>query len=146
MKNEVSNKDQVIKKVHEETIDERKVFITHHVLNVEDDRMPKLVHLEWFCGYVQTLPKDSYYPSIKDYAENKGKTEPVFSFDSAPIDYAGYLPQRLWDENEDYFAGFSTDHYHMQNYKSEDVLKLCRKVIDEQNKINKQALDLLTWN
>lgn len=140
----ISNVQETVAKIHEEIIDGRKVIIAHHKLTCDKSEKPYYILLEWYCGYVQILSKDNIYPSVQDYAREGGKNDPDVDLSSAPITYAGYLPQRLWDKNEDYFVGFSTNHYQTQNYDSEDVLRICKNVIKEQDKINKQEFDLLT--
>ena len=140
----ISNGQETVAKIHEEIIDGRKVIIAHHKLTCDKSEKPYYILLEWYCGYVQILSKDNIYPSVQGYAREGGKNGPSVDLSSVPITYAGYLPQRLWDKNEDYFVGFSTNHYQTQNYDSEYVLRICKKVIKEQDKINKQAFDLLT--
>lgn len=81
----ISNGRKMVEKIHEETIDGRRVIITHHKLTCDKSEKPYYTLLEWYCGYVQILNKDNIYPSVSDYAREGGKNDPDVDFDSAPI-------------------------------------------------------------
>lgn len=122
----------IVKKVYDykSGIDGRRFVVIHHYYNKEDlpawvcDPELKYAFRDWYCGYMQILPKDKEYEIVKNTADEMAVYEKFPNLDNhaiGGITYAGELPTEPYDS--EVYVGFDTNHFNTQGTTLEQAVK-----------------------
>lgn len=90
----------------------RAIIVLHRIRN-------HLLYSEWYCGYLQVLPKDKAGSLIGKTLDNVDLFNPYYPSAIDGITWCGHLPKTLKDDGK-YYVGFDTNHFDTSSASAED--------------------------